>query len=499
MMDVVLALDIGTSAVKGGLLVDGDLQAIASRHHETQRPRSGWVEQDPTDWWNGTIAVVRELVRDHPELVARTAAIGIVGQTPTQVLIDAALRPTGPAIVWQDQRAHAEAAWLRAEVGTRRLASWLGMGLPIDATYPPARLLWMKHHRPEQLSAAVACIQPKDYVVAHLTSVIAADAWCSKGLVQVDTGRADPDYLQMLGLDPDLVPPCHAPWDVAGTLTAGAAQATGLSAGLPVTVGWSDALAAMTASGAFADVGTGFVLSGTSDIVGVTASTTPADVRDLLVVPGSLTGGPSIVYGPTQSGGQSLDWLATSVLHTEVSAELIRQPRSSQAPLFLPYLQGERAPLWDPQARGAFLGLSSQHTAADLVFAVLEGVAFSNRHVQERAAAATGVTVQQSSLGGRPAQLTDWNQIRCDVLNHRLTVTHGEELSLVGAALLAQISQGVYPSIVEASRRHRSTPERVFEPEPSARDRHAVRYEAFRDASTALRPIDRLLAPVGQP
>ncbi len=491
--EVVLAIDVGTSSTRVALVVGTDLVLVAERQQRTDRPRPGWAEQDPASWWANVCSAGQELAQARPDLMRQVAGVGIVGQTPTLVLVDRELRPTVPAIIWQDQRASAQAAWLHKHLDPQELTDRLGMTLPMDATYPAARLRWLAEHRPEQLTRTAIILQPKDYVVAQLTGAVGSDAWCSKGLVNVLDGRTDAEYLAMCGIDASQVPTCGEPWEASGRVTAEAAVRTGIPAGVPVTIGWSDALAGMLAAGVFAEAPQGFVLTGTSDIVGVT---TPDDVPEghgLLVVPSHLAAGTGVVYGPTQSGGQSLTWLANSVLRRpvdDVADTLPASPdRRLDAPIFLPYLQGERAPLWDASARGVLLGLTAAHTDADLLYAVLEGVAFSNRHVLEVATDAAGVIAPICILGGRPSQMDRWNRIRCDVLGLPVEVAAVDETSLVGAGILARIQTGMDADLRSAGRGARRNDPIVLQPDPIHHAALLERYRTFRAAYHALVPV----------
>lgn len=491
--EVVLAIDVGTSSTRVALLIGTDLAAVAERDQHTDRPRPGWAEQDPTSWWANVCAAAQQLANARPDLMRQVASVGIVGQTPTLVLVDRDLRPTGPAVIWQDQRASAQAAWLRGHLDADDVAGRLGMALPMDATYPAARLRWFAENRPDQLARTATILQPKDYIVALLTGIVGSDAWCSKGLVHVIDGSTDAEYLAMIGIDASQVPTCREPWEAPGRVSAAAAARTGIPAGVPVTVGWSDALAGMLATGVFAEPGQGFVLAGTSDIVGVTTPDPLPASHGLLVVPPRLAAGTGVVYGPTQSGGQSLTWLTSSVLGRPVDTVADTLPTSAarrlEAPIFLPYLQGERAPLWDATARGVLLGLTASHTDADLLYAVMEGVAFSNRHVLEVASDVAGVDALRCRLGGRPSRMNAWNRIRCDVLGMPIEIAAVDETSLVGAGMLARIHSGMDADLGDAGRRARTTDVARVEPDLAQHAGLDERYAAFRSTYLALVPV----------
>lgn len=491
--EVVLAIDVGTSSTRVALIVDKVIVAVAEQEQRTDRPHPGWAEQDPTAWWNNVCAVSRRVADERPDLMRRVASVGIVGQTPTLVLLDQELQPTGPAILWQDQRATEQAAWLIEHLDAQDLAEQLGIALPMDATYPAARLRWLAENRPEQLARTAIILQPKDYIVALLTGSVGSDAWCSKGLANVLDGTTDDQYLAMCGIDASKVPTCDLPWHAAGIVTTEAARSTGIPAGTAVTVGWSDALAGMLATGVFTASSQAFVLAGTSDIAGVTTCEPVTTGTGLLVVPPHLAAGTGVVYGPTQSGGQSLSWFLTGVLGRPVETIADAVPPSAarrlRAPIFLPYLQGERAPLWDATARGVLVGLTASHTDEDLVYAVMEGVAFSNRHVLEVATHAAGTSPSLCRLGGRPSRLESWNRIRCDVLGIPIEVSAAEETSLLGAGILARIQSGMDSDLQAVDQHPRAPGTTALQPDL---DHHAAllgRYHRFRATYEALVPV----------
>jgi len=446
---VILALDVGTSSCKGAVYDrTGTLLGEAEHGYPVDRPMPFWVEQDASLWWDAASAVCRQLV--HAVSGDEIAAVGLSGQVPTMVLVDADGRALGPAMTWQDRRADQEAGWLQEHVGSVQLDSWLGMVLPVDAAYPPARLLWWRRHCPKLIARAHRVLMTRDFLLAQLTGEFASDAWSAKGLVHVLTGEPPAAYYAALELPASLAPRILMPTAVAGTVRATAAHVTGLRRGTPVVTGWSDALCGMTGTGALAAQGRAFDITGTSDIVGLTGSP-PAP--HLLHVPASLTGGVPVLYGPTQSSGDSLVWISEWIAGGSVEATIAMAaaaPAGAGGVLFLPYLQGERAPLWDSDARGALVGLRREHGPGHAARAVMEGVAMSVRHVLDVCAAPRGPrTFLRATGGGTRVDL--WNRIRADVTGMTLEVVEHTNATTLGAAMLAAVGVGFYPTLQDAA------------------------------------------------
>ncbi len=480
--DLILALDVGTSSCKGAVYArDGRLMAEASESYTVQRPAQMWAEQRPEDWWTAAMAVCQTLVGQVN--AARIAGVGLSGQVPTMELIDADGHALGPAITWQDRRAEAEAVWLREQATREQFRDWLGLDLPIDAGWPPARMLWWQRNQPDMVAKATRVLMAKEFVLRRLTEREASDAWSAKGLVHLLTHEAPADFYALLGISPNLAPEILPPFEVAGGVTDAAAGQTGLRAGTPVVVGLSDALSGMVGAGAFQSESVAFDLTGTSDIVGCSGRDA---VTGLLHIPASVSGTHAILYGPTQSGGDSLAWLA-EWMDTSIDAlvEAADATKAGQSDIiFLPYLQGERAPLWDTSARGAFIGLMRHHRRGDAARAVMEGVALAARHILDLCSVAEGSTVR---IAGGGARSPLWNQIRADVLQMDVEIVEQSNVATLGAAMLAAIGAGLYADLSDAGAMIRI--ETRFRPNWTLKDHYAKIYARYRALYPAIKHL----------
>lgn len=477
MSDLLLGYDVGTSSVKVGIFtVAGRPLAAASAAYPVSRPRPRHVEQDPDDYWRATVSAIQQALTALPPGAGRLAALGCCGQAPTLVLLDAAGRPVRPAIIWQDTRATAEATALSDETvdGTRTR---------VDASSPVARLRWLAAHEPASLARAAAAISAKDYVTYRLTGAVAADYWTSRGLFSAVPVPGQPVPPPDPHLDSRLLPACAFAHQAVGRLRPAAAALTGLPAGLPVAAGWSDGLAACLGTGALGAPGLGLDIAGTSEMIGLCAPARPATTALLTApIPGAAHWA---VFGPTQSSGGALEWACRLVGGDPAAAgDLAAQaPPGAAGLLFLPYLEGERAPIWDPDARGLLLGLTTEHGPAHLLRAVLEGVALSVRHVLATAEADAGVHAREIRAAGGGTRLALWNQIKADVTGRPLVTVPTADVGTLGAAMLGAVAAGLYPDLATATGGMVRLGQTIA-PDPSLADRYAAQYAAY----TALYP-----------
>jgi xylulokinase len=488
----VAGIDLGTSSCKVGMFdAAGRPLGFGQSAFALDRGPDGRAEQDPAAWWPAVCQAVRQAVASSGVAAASVAAIGLSGQVGTHLLVDRQLQPLRPALSWQDTRAQAEAAALLERLGRERLAMALGIDLPPGPAWPLPRLLWLQRTAPEQLARTWRLLQVKDYVLFHLTGALATDASSWRGLLRLPGPEIAADLLRDLGLPDDLLAPRHPPAAVVGAVTPAAAEACGLAVGTPVVVGWNDLNCGLLGTGIVAP-GMGFDIGGTSEHLGVAlAQAAPVQHADGLMVASYLMEAPDgaarVCYGVTSAGGGSLEWYAGAFVPdllrsyglslpsgavNALEAEAAQVPPGAEGLVFLPYLNGERAPIWDSAARGVFLGLSSRHRHRHLARAVLEGVAFSLRQVLAAVEAATGVSVGSVRVSGGPAGLRLWNQIKASALGRPLLVPAVTQAACLGAAMLAAVGAGWYPRAEAAAGAMVHAAAQV-DPEP----RHAARYD----------------------
>jgi xylulokinase len=471
---VVLAIDLGTTEVKAGLVaLDGRLLGLARAGYATDvDPVAGRAEQDPEAWWGAIGFAVRELVRlDAGEV----CAIGLDGHGPSLVAVDAEGRPVRPAIIWQDTRSTAEEADLAAGTGLR---GWSLAGLPAA--------LWLERHEPATAARIRWWLATWDFLALRLTG----EARTSLVEGQPFPSAAD---LEPLGLDAARIPPAIRAGDVVGGLTDGAALALGIRPGMPVVAGIVDAWASFH--------GAGLTRPGDAMDPGGSAGGFGVYWDRPLEVPGSFStiaplAGLYSIGGAMAATGRAVDWFRDDVLRRTVStAALIEEagsiPAGADGIVFLPYLAGERSPLWDPTARGAFVGLGLGHGRGHLARAILEASAYAIRHVAETIVAA-GAEVRAMRVCGGPARSETWNQIKADVSGFPVEVPEVLETAVAGSAILAATGVGAWPDLPSAIRGMTRTARRL-EPNPATRARYDATYAAYRRLHPAIAPIVREL------
>ena len=465
-----LAVDLGGSSLRVALVGrDGALRGLHSAAHPLHLSPEGAAEADPEAWWQGLIAGAAALQAEAPADFARIGAIAITAFTRSLVLVDGAGQVLRPALLWQDRRAEAALAGLRAAIPVDHPEA-----AQINAFHPLARLAWLAATEPDILARAVAVLEPKDALNHRLTGRIASDRISSVRLA------ASVDLLPRLGL-PALLPPLMAPGAVMGRVQAGLPGALARLAGVPVLAMAHDTWAAVLGLGALRP-GHAYAISGTTEVLGLMHSA-PASAEGLLTVDWD---GLWQIGGPSQHGADALAWLREMGVATEDPA-----PGDPIPLLFLPSLEGERVPHWDPARRGAFLGLRRGHGAAEMTRAVMQGIALNARTVLERAEVAAGIQAVELRLGGGGA-LPGWAQLRADVLGRPVVLTEAAEPGLLGGAIAAfALLEGRDLSTLQDAL---CRPRAIFHPDPA---RHALAsrlHAIFRAAETRIVPVSHGLA-----
>lgn len=508
-MTLLLGIDIGTSSAKAVLFnpETGQTLAVAGHEYPIHKPAPDRAEQNPEDWWQAAIAVVRRVTAQ----AGRTdiAGISFSGQMHGAVLLDRAGVPLHPAIIWADQRSAAACAKLVDTLGPDRYAAVAGT-LPAVG-FQGATLVWLAEHEPTLLAHTHQVILPKDYVRLRMTGQVATEVSdaASTGIFDVTRQSWATEILAGVGLEESLLPPVLASTAVAGQLTPQAATVLGLAAGIPVIAGCADQPAQAIGNGLIAP-GPASVTTGSGGQVFVPIKPAAKDLvgtggihrNSELQVPTSSYEFPGLrtdprlhvfnhavpqmwyVLGAILSAGLSLRWLrhltglaGTADAYPILSAEAAAVPPGADGLIFLPYLSGERTPHMDPLARGAFIGLSSYHTRGHLARAVMEGVALALRQTLE-ISLSLGGQVERVIAAGGGAESEVWRQIQADIFGLPLQQSLLSEQASVGAALLAGVGAGVYSNLTVACKQVvRYGP--LTEPNPARQARYDELYVRF--------------------
>jgi len=460
---ILVGLDVGTTGVKAlAISPDGRVLGAAEEGYALSTPQPGWAEQDPDDWLRASEAALARLGVDEP-------LVGFSGQMHGLVCLDEAGQVLRPAILWNDQRTAVECAEIEERVGLERLIALTGNRALTGFTAP--KLLWLRRHEPETWARVRSVLLPKDYVRLPLTGEWAIDAADASGTLLFDVAgrRWSDEVLAALELPHEWLPPVSESTEVAG---AGDQQAAAVGVGV-------------------VEPGVVSVVLGTS---GVVLASLPAYAHDALArVHAFCHAAPETweAMGVMLNAAGSLRWFrdafAPGVGFDELVAEAAAASGADDV-TFLPYLQGERTPHADPDARGAFVGLSLQHDRGALVRAVLEGVAFGLRDSLELLRE-LGVSPTHGRASGGGARSRLWLGIVASVLGLPLELTAVDEGSAYGAALLAGVRGGVFANVPEAVAACVSVRERI-DPDASQAAAYDERYARFRALYPALRRVE---------
>lgn len=482
-MRYVLGFDVGSSAAKVGLFtLQGTPVHIASRSYGTMEPEPGFKEQDPQAWWDAVVEGIREITARFS--AGEILAIGASGHIVSHVFVDPQGKPISRSISFQDQRSVAEMEELHDTFSRDELANYLGIDLPPAPTWPLPRLLWIRKHAPEMLAKARSMLQPKDYVNFRLTGHLATDASSNRGLVDLSTGCPAFRVLTILGLPENLLPRVLKPEQIMGTISCEAASLTGLKRGLPVTTGWNDLNAAVLGSSTVAE-GDAFNITGTSEHLGLVTSSM---ISSPMLTCAPFLPDKFILYGVTSCGGGSLPWYRKTFgrEYKELLSLAKKAPVGCASLFFLPYLAGERSPIWDPNASGAFIGIRTQHDESHFVRAVLEGVAYGLLGILELVEDAAMQRMEPIVVTGGSARADVWTRIKADVWGRTISVPENLHSAVLGAAMLAAVASNQYANCEEASGEMKG-PACAFSPDLDSTLQYREYYAQFRELYPALR------------
>ena len=491
-----LGLDVGTTGAKAVLIdPDGRLLGVATTEYPLLMPRPGWTEQDPEAWWEASVASIRRVVQQSGVGASAIAAVGLTGQMHGLVALDAAGRVLRPAILWNDQRTVEECAWITERVGASRVLELTGN--PVLTGFTAPKIVWMRRHEPDLYARIAHVLLPKDYVRHRLTAEFTIDVADASGTSLFDVRRRawSGEMLDALDIPAAWLPSVVESPVPAGAVTAAAAAVTGLAPGTVVVGGAGDQAAQAVGSGV---VRPGLVSAtiGTSGVVFAHLDAVEVDPLGRLHTFCHAVPGRWHVMGVMLSAGGSLRWLRDSLgrqtwgaeggdPYDVMTAEAAGVPPGAEGVVFLPYLTGERTPHTDPHARGAFVGLTLRHQRGHLVRAVLEGVAMGLRDVLE-IMKDMGVRIEQVRGSGGGARSPLWRQILADVFDKEVVTVTATEGAAFGAAILAGVGSGVFPSVEAASDRTIAIVDATA-PNPAAAAVYERLYDVYRGLYPSLR------------
>lgn len=490
MEPLLCGIDVGTTGAKTVLFTrDGQVAAVGVAEYPTDYLRPGWVEQNPADWWRAVGTATQTALAQVPNGAERVAGVAVSGQAPSLVLLDELGEPLRPAMIWMDRRAEAKARELAELLGADEIFRVTG-NRP-DAFYIAAKLRWLHQHEPETLRRACQIVLVTGFINHRLTGRYSLDPVHAALLQLRDyaTGAWWGPICEACGVEPAQLTEARPGHDMLGDVTPAAAEITGLKAGTPVMVGTVDGSAAAVEAGAV-EVGSAAEMTGTSTVLLMPndgSITEPAFIAMPHALPGL-----DLLLGALVASGASLRWWRDQFGRAEQDFaaqlnidpfDLLTQQAATVKPgsdgvIFLPYMMGERSPIWHTNARGVFFGLSLATPKAAMIRAILEGVAFGLRHNVEVARAA-GVQISEVRSVGGGSRSALWNQIKADVLGVPVALPRASVGAPFGGAVLVGLGLGWYPDPAAAVR-DLVTLETRFEPNMATHDRYTDYFALYR-------------------
>ena len=463
-MSVYLGIDVGTSGTKTlAMRTDGKILATATVEYPLSSPKPGWSEQDPEHWWQAAIRSVRAVLKLGKIKSADVAGIGLSGQMHGSVFLDSRGKVIRPAILWNDQRTSAECAEIESRAGGRAPLIEL-VANPALTGFTAPKILWLRKHEPRNYERVRQVLLPKDFVRFRLSGEFATELSDASGtlLLDVKNRRWSKTLLELLALDPAILPRVYESEEVSGVLSASEGKLLGLAAGVRVVGGGGDQAAGAVGNG-IVRRGVVSATMGTSGVVFAHSDSVQYDPQGRLHTFCHAVRGKWHMMGVVLSAGGSLQWYRNQFAQDEVAAarrqkvdpyELLTKqaseaPPGSEGLFFLPYLTGERTPHADPFARGAWVGLSLRHGRPHVVRSILEGATYALRDSLE-IIKQMHVPVKEVRLSGGGARSRLWRQLQADVYGVKAVTTNSFEGPAYGVALLAAAGTGAYGSIVEA-------------------------------------------------
>ena len=487
-MKYLVGIDVGTSAVKT-VLFDEKLNKIRSEtvEYPLYQPHNGWAEQNPDDWWSATLRSLEKAT----ESVDRIDGIGLSGQMHGLVMLDRNGDVLRPAIIWCDQRTEKECTQITDIVGRDKLIEITAN--PALTGFTASKIMWVKNNEPEIYEKCRHILLPKDYIRFKLTGVFKSEASDAGGMQLLDIKNRvfSEEILKLLGIERELLPDvCESP-DITGYVNI-----KGKFFGTPVVGGAGDNAAAAVGCGAVREK-RAFTTIGTSGVVYAHTDKPVIDTKGRVHTFCCAVPGKWHVMGVTQSAGLSLKWFrenfAPELTYSEMDNMAEKVRIGAEKLLFLPYLMGERTPHLDPNARGAFIGISAIHTKAHFIRAILEGVAFSLRDCLEVLREMDISVADMSMVGGGSSPM--WQQIISGTFKIPIKTPFSNEGAALGVAILAAVGIGLYSDVPSACDKIIRNSAPVF-PENSAE--YDKFYRIYASVYPRLKEICRELALTGK-
>jgi xylulokinase len=481
-----IGVDLGTSAVKL-LLMDGkgNILNIVSKEYPLSFPKPGWSEQNPLDWYEQTLAGIKELLEGFDS--SAVAGISFGGQMHGLVILDDQDQVIRPAILWNDGRSEEECHYLNEEIGKEKISAYTANIAFAGFTAP--KILWVKKHEPENFAKISKIMLPKDYLAYRLTGVHSTDVSDASGMLLLDVKNRtwSKEMCDLCSVDLKWLPTCYESYESIGTLLPEVAAGLGLLDSVKVAAGAGDNAAAAVGTGTVGENRCNISL-GTSGTIFLSSGTFGVDRYNALHSFAHADGNYHLM-GCMLSAASCNKWWMEDILHTKDfgSEQQGIDKLGENHVYFLPYLMGERSPHNNPYARAAFIGMTMDSTREDMTQAVLEGVIFALRDSLE-VARSLGINPERTKICGGGAKSPLWRKMTANILNLKVDSLVSEEGPAMGAAILAAVACGEYPDVVTASEAIVAIKETEV-PDPELTAKYEARYREFQKYYPALKPM----------
>lgn len=481
-----IGVDLGTSAVKL-LLMDeeGKIHNIVSREYPLYFPHPGWSEQKPEDWFEQSMEGIRQLTASCDRSQVKGISFG--GQMHGLVALDEDDRVIRPAILWNDGRTGKETEYLNHVIGKEKLSKYTANIAFAGFTAP--KILWMKENEPEHFSRISKIMLPKDYLAYRLSGAFCTEYSDASGMLLLDVKHKcwSREMMEICGIREEQLPRLYESWEPVGTLKPEIAEELGLPADVKVIAGAGDNAAAAVGTATVGDGACNLSL-GTSGTLFISSKNFGVDENNALHSFAHADGHYHLM-GCMLSAASCNKWWMDEILRTKdyTGEQAGISSLGENRVFYLPYLMGERSPHNNPDARAAFIGMSMDTTREEMTLAVLEGVAFGLRDSLE-VARSIGAAPERTKICGGGAKSPLWRKIIANVMNLKVDLIESEEGPGYGAAILAAVGCGVFPSVEEAARKLVKVTA-TEEPDPALVEKYEERYQKFRKLYPALKEV----------
>lgn len=481
-----IGIDLGTSAVKLLLMdADGTVKNIVSREYPLYFPKPGWSEQKPEDWYQETMAGLKELLQGSD--TKQVAGISFGGQMHGLVILDEKDEVIRPAILWNDGRTTEECDYLNQVIGKDKLSEYTANISFTGFTAP--KILWVKKNEPEHFARIKKIMLPKDYIAYKLTGMHCTDVSDASGMLLLDVKKRcwSKEMCQICGITEEMLPELYESYECVGTIKPEIAKELSLPDTVKVAAGAGDNAAAAVATGTVGDRKCNISL-GTSGTIFISSAKFGVDKNNALHAFCDANGAYHLM-GCMLSAASCNKWWMDEIIRTkDYAAEQKNITKLGENHVYyLPYLMGERSPYNDPDARATFIGMTMDTTREDMTQAVLEGVAFALRDSFE-VARSLGITIGRTKICGGGAKSPLWKKIIANVLNISVDVLETEEGPSLGGAMLAAVACGEYASVEQAAAKIVKVVDTV-EPDPALAAKYEARYQQFKQIYPACKEL----------